>query len=78
VPRTEVDPLYYNSGYYIYPDGAVAAEAYRVIAAAMTQTGVASLGRLTLRRRERMVLVEPRGAGIALITLRPGGQISAV
>ena len=60
VPREEIDPLYYNAGYYIYPDGAIATEAYRVIAAAMTEAGVTGLGRLTLSRRERMVLVEPR------------------
>src|SRR5690349_12488331 len=46
VPRAEVDPLYYNAGYYIYPDGAVATEAYRVITAAMTEAGVAGLAPL--------------------------------
>ena len=29
VPRDELDPLYYNAGYYIYPDGAIATEAVR-------------------------------------------------
>src|ERR1051326_630104 len=75
VPRDEIDPLYYNSGYYIYPDGAIATEAYRVIAAAMTEAGVAGLGRLTLSRRERMVLVEPRGGGMALIPLRSAEEV---
>jgi DNA end-binding protein Ku len=75
VPRDEIDPLYYNAGYYIYPDGAIATEAYRVIAAAMTDAGVAGLGRLTLSRRERMVLVEPRGGGMALITLRSAEEV---
>jgi DNA end-binding protein Ku len=75
VPREEIDPLYYNAGYYIYPDGAIATEAYRVIAAAMTDAGVAGLGRLTLSRRERMVLVEPRGGGMALITLRSAEEV---
>jgi non-homologous end joining protein Ku len=41
-----------------------------VISAAITEAGMAGLGRLTLSRRERMVMVEPRGAGMALITLR--------
>ena len=35
VPRAEVDPLYFNAPYYVYPDGTVAAEAYRTISAAM-------------------------------------------
>jgi non-homologous end joining protein Ku len=36
----------------------------------MTEAGVAGIGRLTLSRRERMVMVEPRGPGMALFTLR--------
>jgi DNA end-binding protein Ku len=54
------------------PGRPIATEAYRVISAAMTEIKVVGLGRLTLSRRERMVLVEPRGAGmtISLMTLR--------
>ena len=70
VPRADVDPLYFSTPYYVYPDGPVAVEPYRVIGAAMAETGMAGLGRLTLSRRERMVMLEPRGAGMALITLR--------
>src|SRR5438067_6479544 len=77
VPRAEVDPLYFNTPYYVYPDGTVAAEAYRTISAAMAEAGMAGLGRLTLSRRERMVLVEPRGQGLALITLRAAEEVRA-
>src|SRR5262245_30007706 len=75
VPRDEIDPLYFDAGYYIYPDGSIATEAYRVITAAMTKAGMAGLGRLTLSRRERMVLVEPRGPGIVLVTLRSAEEV---
>src|SRR5712671_4613645 len=77
VPRAEVDPLYFNTPYYVYPDGTVAAETYRTISTAMVEIGMAGLGRLTLSRRERMVLVEPRGAGMALITLRAAEEVRA-
>lgn len=77
VPRAEVDPIYFDTPYYLYPDGAVAAEPYRVISAAMAETGMAGLGRLTLSRRERMVLVEPRGTGMMLVTLRAASQVRA-
>ena len=77
VPRAEVDPVYFNAPYYVYPDGPVASEPYRVIAAAMAETGMAGLGRLTLSRRERAVLVEPRGAGLVLITLRAADEVRA-
>jgi len=77
VPRVEVDPLYFNTPYYVYPDGSVAAEAYRTISAAMAEAGMAGLGRLTLSRHERMVLVEPRGQGLTLITLRAAEEVRA-
>jgi non-homologous end joining protein Ku len=62
VPRVEIDPIYFNQPYLVYPDGAVATEAFRVIGAAMADAGVAGIGRITLSRRERPVMVEPRGA----------------
>jgi DNA end-binding protein Ku len=53
----------------------VAIEPYRVISAAMAESGMAGLGRLTLSRRERMVMIEPRGAGMVLITLRAAEEV---
>src|SRR5436190_7467916 len=79
VPRAEVDPLYFNTPYYVYPDGPVAAEAYRTISAAMVETGMAGLGRLTLSRRERMVLVtarsRPRADHVARRRRSPGSGV---
>ena len=60
-PRGDLDPVYFQSSYYLYPDGPIAVEALRVIGAAMAEGGVVGLGRLTLSRRERMIAVEPRG-----------------
>jgi DNA end-binding protein Ku len=77
VNRADVDPFYFNAPYYLYPDGSVAVEAYRVIAATMAEAGMAGLGRLTLSRREHMVLVESRGEGLALITLRSAEEVRA-
>jgi DNA end-binding protein Ku len=77
VPRAEFDPVYFNAPYYVYPDGAVAAEAFRVIGAAMADAGMAGIGRVTMSRRERMVLVEPRGAGMVLTTLRAVDEVRA-
>jgi DNA end-binding protein Ku len=77
VPGGDVDPVYFDSPYYVHPDGPIAVEALRVIGAAMAEVGVVGLGRLTLSRRERMVLVEPSGTGMALFTLRAAGEVRA-
>jgi DNA end-binding protein Ku len=76
-PRAEVDPVYFNAPYYLYPDGKIAAEAFGVIGAAMKAAGMAGLGRVTIARRERMVLVEPRDGGMVLITLRSADEVRA-
>jgi DNA end-binding protein Ku len=75
VPGGEVDPVYFNSPYYLYPDGQMALEAIRVIGAEMADAGVVGIGRLTMSRRERMVMVDPRGTGMVLITLRAAEEV---
>jgi len=75
VPRGEVNPVYFNSPYYLYPDGQMAVEAIRVIGAAMAEVGAVGIARLTMSRRERMVMVDPRGAGMVLMTLRAAEEV---
>ena len=41
----------------------------------MADAGVAGIGRLTMSRRERMVVVDPRGAGMVLMTLRAADEV---
>src|ERR1700722_1575804 len=77
VPRNDIDPVYFDSSYYLHPDGPIAVETLRVIGAAMAEARVVGLGRLTLSRRERMVMVEPSGIGMALFTLRAASDVRA-
>jgi DNA end-binding protein Ku len=78
VPRGEVDPVYFSTPYYVYPDGPIAVETFRVIGAAMAEAGVIGIGGVTLSRRERLVMVEPRDAGMVLITLRASEEVREV
>jgi DNA end-binding protein Ku len=38
VPQGDLDPVYFDSSYYLYPDGPIAVETLRVIGA-MSQAG---------------------------------------
>ncbi len=60
VRRDELDPVYLDAPYYVYPDGELADEAFQVIGEAMRRAGRVGLGRVVLASRERLVLVEPR------------------
>jgi DNA end-binding protein Ku len=75
VSRGDLDPVYLDSPYYLYPDGPVAVETLRVIGAAMAEAAILGIGRLTLSRRERAVMVEPRGTGMTLFTLRAAEEV---
>jgi DNA end-binding protein Ku len=70
VPRSEIDPVYYDSAYYIVPDDEVGAEAFAVIREAMRKRDMVGLARVVLYGRERIIMLEPRGKGLAGTTLR--------
>lgn len=58
------------------PGDKVGEEAFAVIWEAMRATDRVGISRLVLYRRERTVLIEPRGEGMILWTLRYGGEAS--
>lgn len=70
VPRSEIDPVYFDSPYYLAPDDKVSEEAFAVIRDAMDRKDVVGIGRVVLARRERMLMLQPRGKGIAVTSLR--------
>jgi DNA end-binding protein Ku len=68
--RDELDPLYFDKGYFVAPDGKVGDEAYRVIREALRRSGKVALGQIVLSRRERIAALRPCGRGLVLDTLR--------
>src|SRR5262247_4589031 len=74
VDRDEVDPVYLDTPYYVYPEGELAAEAFQVIGQAMAAKELVGLGKVTMSGRERQVLVEPRGPGLLMSTLRSADE----
>lgn len=74
-PVEDIGWIYLDTPYYLMPDDEVAQEAYAVIRDAMRTKGVVGISRLVLSRRERAVMLEPRGKGIVLWTLRYGDEV---
>jgi DNA end-binding protein Ku len=77
VDRDEIDPIYLDSPYYMAPDGPAADETFRVVHAALEQRKKAGIGRVVLGNRERIVVVETRGEGMLLTTLRTADEVRA-
>ena len=75
VADTKVDPLYFDSPYWLAPDGKMANETFRVLVEAMRREAKAGIGRLVLSSRERPVLLSPRGKGTMIRTLRAPDEV---
>lgn len=75
VDASDIDRLYWNDPYYIAPDGKIAAEAFAVIRESMKKSRKVALGRVVMHTRERMMALEPRGAGLVAWSLRSHDEV---
>lgn len=75
VDEKDIDRLYWNDPYYLAPDGKIAAEAFAVIRESMKKAGKIALGRVVMHTRERLLALEPRGAGLVAFTLRAHDEV---
>lgn len=75
VPCDSIPWIWLDKPHYLAPDDKVGEEAFAVIREAMAAADVAGIARLVLYRRERAVMLEPRGKGVVLWTLRYGDEV---
>ena len=70
VPASEIDRIYLDESFYIVPQDEVAQEAFAVIREAMRKEELAGLAKVVIYRRERLLLLQPRGKGLLATALR--------
>jgi len=75
VPMSEVDRIYLDESYYIVPQDEVAEEAFAVIREAMRKEDLAGLAKVVVYRRERLLLLRPRGKGMLATALRYKNEV---
>jgi DNA end-binding protein Ku len=75
VPADSIEWVYLEKPHYLAPDDPVGLEAFAVIRDAMAADDVVGVSKLVIGRRERAVVLEPRGEGIVLWTLRFGDEV---
>jgi DNA end-binding protein Ku len=75
VDAKDVDPIYFDSPYYVAPDGAVAEETFRVIQRAMSEKRKVALSRVVLSNRERLIALMCRDQGFLMMTLRTADEV---
>lgn len=75
VPRSSVGLLWRDRPHYLTPSEPVGEEAFGVIREAMVVTNTVGLSKLVLYRRERPIMIEPRGLGMVVWTLRRADEV---
>jgi DNA end-binding protein Ku len=75
IPMAEVDRIYLDESFYLVPQDDVAQEAFAVIREAMAKEDLAGLARVVVYRRERLLLLQPRGKGLLATALRYANEV---
>jgi DNA end-binding protein Ku len=75
VALEDIDPLYFDSSYYLVPD-ATGAKPYRLLLDAMTETGRVGIGRVVLRTKQYLCAVRPLGDALVLTTMNFSDEVS--
>ncbi len=66
----EVHPSRFEMVYYIGPEGDVAKKTFALLCETLRETGKAGVGRIVLREREDVVLIQPHGNALIMYKLR--------
>lgn len=71
----EIDPIYYQSSYYLVPDRG-SAKAYSLLFHAMKDANKAGLAKIVLRTKQYLCAVRPLGKALALSTMLYADEIN--
>ena len=74
VPAEQVERVYFDRAYYLGPDRG-GARAYRLLAAALEQTGRVAVARFATRGKQYLVMVRPYRDGLMLEQLRYQAEV---
>ncbi|MBN9562802.1 MAG: Ku protein [Alphaproteobacteria bacterium] len=69
VDAESIDPIYYDSSYFVAPDGDAGQDVYVVLREAIAKTGRVALSRVVIARRERTIAIMPMQNGMVVHTL---------
>ncbi len=77
VDLAEIDPIFYESTYYLVPEP-TAAKAYRLLVDAMRRSGKVGIASFVLRTRESLCCVRPIEDALALSTMNRADEVVPV
>jgi DNA end-binding protein Ku len=75
VDLDSIDRIYWDTPYFLVPQGETGIDAFVIIRKAMEESKKVALARVVMHTRERIVALEPRGKGILLTTLHSADEV---
>jgi DNA end-binding protein Ku len=75
VALDDIDPVYFDSTYMIAPADESAARPYRVLQAAMEQSGRAAVARFVMRSKQKMAVIRPANGRLVMETLHFADEV---
>ena len=69
VDLKDIDPVYYNTTYYLAPEGEAAKKAYGLLRQAMAESGKVAIATLVMHNKEYLVAIRPETDVLALETM---------
>jgi DNA end-binding protein Ku len=74
VKSNDVDPILFESSYYVGPDEKIG-KPYALFLAALTQTKSDAIAKIAMHNREHVVIIRPAEGGLVLHTLYYAGEL---
>jgi DNA end-binding protein Ku len=74
VELDDIDPIFYDSSYYLAPDRE-ATKAYRLLLSAMEESGKVAIARLVMRTKEYLAAIRPAGDALIMSTMVFGDEV---
>jgi DNA end-binding protein Ku len=75
VELAAVDPIYYASTYWLGATGDRAQRAYRLLLAAMEESGRVAIGSVVMRNKQYLAAIRPLDGALAMSTMRFGDEV---
>ena len=77
VKAGSIDPIYYDTSYFLAPDGKGAEDVYAVLREAIQTTGNVAITRVVIGQRERTVALRPMDGGLVAHTLNEDRDLNS-
>ncbi len=77
VPADQIERIYFDKGYYLGPDKG-GARAYRLLSAALEQTGRVAIAKYGARGKMYLVMIRPMGDGLVLEQLYYPSEVRSI